>query len=126
MVRNANPYTSPEPPVQERRPTGRPPKKRLLGGRIGNKALARFCHNVGGGLHAGVDIRRVFESETMRGSARQRREMAKIRSRINGGDSLANSMRGAGGYFPPLLVEMVEVGERTGRLGKIPQRVFVR
>jgi len=122
MVRNRNPYESPEPAVQERRPTGRAPKKRRFGARIGHKALARICHNVGGGLHAGVDIRRVFETETMRGSPKQRSEMSKIRSRINEGDTLANSMRGARGYFPPLVVEMVEVGERTGRL----ERVFFK
>jgi len=89
---------------------------------MGNKAVARFCHNVGSGLHAGVDIRRVFESESMRGSAKQRIEMTRIRERINQGDTLTAAMRSAGGYFPPLLVEMVEVGERTGRL----ERVFFK
>jgi type IV pilus assembly protein PilC len=89
---------------------------------MGNKAVARFCHNVGGSLHAGIDIRRIFETESMRGSAKQRKEMTHIRERINDGDTLANSMRAAGGYFPPLLLEMIEVGERTGRL----ERVFFK
>ena len=119
MVRNGNPYTTPEPPVQERRPAGHQPKKRLLTARMGNKAVARFCHNVGGSLHAGIDIRRIFETESMRGSAKQRKEMTHIRERINDGDTLANSMRAAGGYFPPLLLEMIEVGERTGRRERV-------
>jgi len=120
MVRNKDRYSSPESPVQETWQTARP-KNRLFG-RIGNKALARVCHNVGGGLHAGVDIRRVFETESMRGSTRQRSEMARIRERINRGETLTTAMRGARGYFPPLLIEMVEVGERTGRL----ERVFFK
>ncbi|MDP6718711.1 MAG: hypothetical protein QGF59_08685, partial [Pirellulaceae bacterium] len=61
MVRDRDRHGSAEPPVQERPVQERwqtaRPKKRLFG-RIGNKALARVCHNVGGGLHAGVDIRR--------------------------------------------------------------------
>ncbi|MDP6467086.1 MAG: type II secretion system F family protein [Pirellulaceae bacterium] len=125
MVRDRDRHGSAEPPVQERPVQERwqtaRPKKRLFG-RIGNKALARVCHNVGGGLHAGVDIRRVLETESMRGSTRQRSEMARIRDQINGGDTLTGAMRAAGGYFPPLLIEMVEVGERTGRL----ERVFLK
>lgn len=109
-----------DPPVQAAARSTRP-RKRLFG-RIGHKALARVCHNVGGGLHAGVEIRRVFETETQRGSPQQRTEMAKIRDRINQGDTLTAALAGGNGYFPPLLIEMVEVGERTGRL----ERVFFR
>lgn len=117
---NRNPHGSFEPPVHGMR-SAESPKKRLFG-RIGHKALARVCHNVGGGLHAGVEIRRVFETETLRGPAQQRTEMAKVRDRINQGDTLTAAMSGGNGYFPPLLIEMVEVGERTGRL----ERVFFK
>lgn len=113
MVNNRDPHSS---AAQSDRP-----RKRLMG-RIGTKALTRVCHNVGTGLHAGVDIRRVFENESMRGSARQRAEMSQIRERINGGDTLTAAIKGGNGYFPTLFVEMVEVGERTGRL----ERVFFK
>jgi len=123
MVKNKDPRIPREPPVQASRFSAESNgSKKKMFGRIGHKALARVCHNVGGGLHAGVDIRRVFESESMRGSARQRVEMSKIRERINQGDTLTTAMSGGNGYFPPLLLEMVDVGERTGRL----ERVFFK
>ncbi len=120
MVKSTETDHPHEPPIQRNPPSSRP--KKSMFGRIGHKALARVCHNVGGGLHAGVEIRRVFETETMRGSPRQRTEMARIRDRINGGDTLTAAMSGSNGFFPPLLIEMVEVGERTGRL----ERVFFK
>jgi type II secretory pathway component PulF len=90
--------------------------------RIGTGALAQLCHRVGNSLHAGVDVRRVWESEARRGSTRQRTEMEDMRQRIAKGETMSTAFRQANGYFPPLLCEMVEVGERTGRL----EEVFLR
>ncbi len=116
----------PSPPVPPPRepfyePYGEPPRRRAAG-RIGAKALSRFCHNVGTSLQAGVDIRRVWETESHRGPPQQRSEMMAIRDRLDTGDTLTSAMLAAGGYFPSLVVEMVEVGERSGRL----EQVFTR
>jgi type II secretory pathway component PulF len=90
--------------------------------RIGTRHLSRLCHNVGTGLHAGVDIRRVWESESHRGPIRSRHHLAAVGERIAHGEGLAASLKASNGFFPSLLCEMVEVGERTGRL----EQVFLR
>lgn len=74
------------------------------------------------GLHAGVDIRRVFETEASRGSTYHRNKVMEIRDRISDGGSVAEAIAASKGYFPPLLCEMVQVGEKTGRL----ERIFLR
>jgi len=116
MARSAETF---EPTEQPAMPHSR---RGLRFGRIGAKQLARLCHNVGSSLHAGVDIRRVWETESHRGSALQRRRMAVVRDRVADGDSVASALAATAGYFPPMVVEMVEVGERTGRL----ELVFLR
>jgi len=87
-------------------------------GRIGLRQLARVCHNLGTGLHAGVDVRRLLETEATRGSSLQRNRLAEIRDQVKEGESLAVAMT-ATGYFPILVCEMVDVGERTGRLEEV-------
>ncbi len=91
--------------------------------RINTRHLARLCHNVGTGLHAGIDVRRVWDNECQRGSLSSRVHMEKIRQHIANGDSLASSFKDSNGFFPPLFCEMVEVGERTGRLERVFQRL---
>lgn len=84
--------------------------------RIGSRRLSRLCHNVGTGLHAGLDIRRLWDSQCNLATTGERRPMEEIRRRISSGEALAASVRAANGFFPPLFCEMIEVGERTGRM----------
>ena len=87
--------------------------------RIGTGQLSRLCHNVGTGLHAGLDVRRIWETECQRGSLGSRTYLNAVRARIDQGEALASALKAADGYFPSLFCEMVEVGERTGRLEKV-------
>lgn len=91
-------------------------------GRMGAKQLARLCHNVGTSLHAGLDVVRVWETESQRGSTLQRLKMAEVHRRIAQGSSVAEALAATEGYIPSLVVEMAEVGERTGRI----EQVFLR
>lgn len=90
--------------------------------RISTQRLARLCHNLGSGLHAGLDIRRLWESECQRTSGSARIPMEGVRDRIASGESFAGSLKSANGFFPALFCEMTEVGERTGRM----EVVFMR
>jgi len=84
--------------------------------RISTRALSQFCQRVGSSLQAGLDVRRIWETEARRGSTRQRDVMEVMRRQIAAGESVAKAFAYVDGYFPPLVREMVEVGERTGRL----------
>lgn len=95
---------------------------RSFGSQIALKRLSRFCHNVGQGLHAGIDVLKIFENESRTGSPRHQAKVGEIRERIGRGETIASSLSASGGYFPSLLCEMAEVGERTGRL----EQVFLR
>lgn len=112
----------PPPPLQAPPDAYQTPKRTSFGGRVGLKVLARFCHNVGTGLHAGVDVRRIMETEASRGSMRHRNKLMQVRDHVAEGGSLAEAFVATNGYFPPMLCEMVEVGERSGRL----ERIFLR
>ncbi len=111
-----------QPPARDPAEAYDPPKQSELGGKIGLQALSRFCHNIGTGLHAGVDVRRVFESEANRGSMLHRNKVTEIRDHVARGTSVSSAFKASNGYFPPLLCEMIEVGERTGRL----EQIFIR
>ncbi|MBW3598936.1 MAG: type II secretion system F family protein, partial [Planctomycetes bacterium] len=86
---------------------------------IGTTQLARFCNRVGTSLRAGIDIRTVLQREAQRGAGRQRDVMDRLSRSIGAGDSIAKALAGENGYFPPLVCEMVAVGERTGKVDEV-------
>lgn len=88
-------------------------------GRMGTQALSQFCQRVGSSLQAGVDVRRIWDAEARRGSARQRDVMEAMRRQMAAGESVAQAFTAANGFFPALVLEMVDVGERTGRLDEV-------
>src|SRR5262249_41882512 len=47
----------------------------------------------------------------------------KIRDAVGHGDSLTHALLGSRQLFPPLFLEMVEVGEQTGTLGRVFHRL---
>lgn len=74
---------------------------------------------MGQSLKAGVEIRRVWQMETTRGSAPQRRYMEEIYRQVSAGGTVADAMRSCGGFFPPLFCQMIEIGEKTGQLDEV-------
>jgi type II secretory pathway component PulF len=85
---------------------------------ISNARLAEFCRRAATSLHAGLDARQVFERESGVGPAAQRRHMASIAREVNAGVSVADAMRAERGFFPKLALEMVDIGEQTGKLDR--------
>lgn len=84
--------------------------------KIRMQTLAQFCRRVGLSLRAGVDIRKIWEIESNRGSPAHRRIIGEVKDKILEGESLARALRETDGYFPSLAVELIDVGESTGRL----------
>ena len=83
---------------------------------IGHSSLASLCRRLGESLKAGVDLRSFLQRESTRVSPTYRQRMANLYDRLMAGDTFAEAVRHQGAWFPPLLGEMVEVGERSGRL----------
>jgi type II secretory pathway component PulF len=87
--------------------------------RIGLQPLARMLYRVGTSIHAGVDLRGIWDKETMRGTPGYRQQATIVRDRIDAGDNLAEALGACGGYFPPLVRDLTDVGEKTGRLEEV-------
>ncbi len=90
---------------------------------ISTRSLINLSHRVGTALRAGVDARRVWETETRHASGTLKNQLDAIRQRVADGDPVADAMRSANGYFPPMFVQMVEVGEATGKLDEVLLRL---
>jgi type II secretory pathway component PulF len=90
---------------------------------ISTGSLIRLSQRVGTALRSGVDARRVWEMESRHASGSLRERLEAIRQRVASGDPVADAMRASGGYFPPMFVQMVEVGESTGKLDEVLLRL---
>lgn len=104
------------PPVPSARSSQKTPAPPSLSWAISSKELIGLCQRVGQSLKAGVEIRRVWQMESSRGSATHRQHMESILRHVSAGGTVADAMRACGGFFPPLTCQMVEIGEKTGQL----------
>lgn len=87
------------------------------------KTLAAICDRVALSLDAGIDIRRVWRSEAGRNPGRGGKACAEVADAIERGVSLDEAIAGAGPFFPPLLVELVRVGDQTGTAPEVFRRL---
>ncbi len=90
---------------------------------MGMRRLAQFCRRMGTALRAGVDVRTAWHTESQRGPMRDRERMAEVLQQVSHGHAVVDAMREAGGLFPQFTLEMVDVGERTGRLDEVLMRL---
>lgn len=99
----------------------RPPPK--LTGRASLTDLAALCHRIAVSLDAGVDVRRVWRSESERARGNARRVYAAIADGVAAGNGFDAAVRSQAGYFPRLFVDMAEVGEATGSTPEVFRRL---
>ncbi|VTU01733.1 Type II secretion system protein OS=Planctomyces limnophilus (strain ATCC 43296 / DSM 3776 / IFAM 1008 / 290) GN=Plim_1294 PE=4 SV=1: T2SF: T2SF [Gemmataceae bacterium] len=79
-------------------------------------ALVTWCQTLRHSLAAGLSPVRIFKLQGKSGP-RALREVAKeVAEKLEGGDSLEDALEPYRNRFPPLFLELVAVGERTGRL----------
>jgi type II secretory pathway component PulF len=90
---------------------------------ISNRSLIQLCHRVGTAVRSGVDARRIWETEERHASGALRQAVGGIRQQVAAGGTVAEGMQAANGYFPPLLIQMVAVGEQTGKLDEVLHRL---
>ncbi len=84
---------------------------------------SKMCRSVGTSLEAGLNVVKVLQRESAHGSSRYRHQMDEVQQRVSRGATLAEAMGQSNGYFPPLVTELVGVGEETGRLEAVLSRL---
>jgi type IV pilus assembly protein PilC len=86
---------------------------------IGVKPLEGLCRRVGTALEAGIDVRTVWRREAERATGPLQGRLLDISDAVNRGQTLSEAFKPTADYFPPILHEMVAVGEQTGHLDTI-------
>jgi type II secretory pathway component PulF len=94
-----------------------------VGGVFRASALARFARTLGTLARSGVSLLPALEiSRNTVGNLVYARAIAQVAEETRGGDSLAGPLKKQG-LFPPTMVQMIAVGEETGRLDAMLLRV---
>src|SRR5262245_27038519 len=91
----------------------------LLPERVPLKPLAQLLRRMSISLDAGIDVRRMLQTETQHNMPALRSRLQSIKEEVDQGTSLNTAVRHTGEYFPPLVRELVDVGEQTGHLPEV-------
>lgn len=99
--------------------------------KIGLKPLAEMCRRVATSHATGIDARTIWTREARTGPSRKQREFERVADAISRGSTVTDALKQTEGYVPPLMVDMVDVGEQSGnldvamsRLGEYYERVI--
>ena len=91
----------------------------MAGKRMPDRVLAGLLGRLGVALLAGIDPRTAVATEAVRVPRRWRPALEAVRRALAEGAGLGTALRRAGGAFPPLVVGLADVGERTGREAEV-------
>ena len=91
----------------------------VLGSVLRTRAVGRFARTLGALTKGGVTILEALGvvRDTL-GNELLAKEIDGVAEKVKGGASLAGPLE-TSGYFPPLLVQIVSIGEQTGRLDEL-------
>src|SRR5215471_17665284 len=82
-------------------------------------ALLQWCRAIKHGLYVGLPLPKVFTQQARSGPPQLRDLSRKIADMVADGESLTAAMNAHRDRFPPLMLELVNVGEQGGRLTEI-------
>lgn len=86
--------------------------------------MARFARTLGTLLDNGVPILTSLRiTRDTLGNKIVADELETIEGRVAEGDSISESLRAETRFFPPMVINMFAVGEESGRLGAVTQRI---
>lgn len=84
------------------------------------KTLAHACRSLSTLLESGIEVRQAFKLAANKVSdSRCREAFAEINLQISAGNEISAAMRGQGGTFPELMIDMIEMSEGTGSLPEV-------
>jgi type IV pilus assembly protein PilC len=90
---------------------------------ISSRSLIQLCHRVGVAVRSGVDARKIWETEERHASGGLKDAAGRIREKVAAGGTVAEGMQASDGFFPPMFVQMVAIGEQTGKLDEVLKRL---
>jgi type II secretory pathway component PulF len=79
-------------------------------------ALLAWCRVLRHSIGAGLSPVRIFKQQAKSGPRPLRAIAADLSEKMAGGDSLEDALEPYRDWFPPLFIELVGIGEQTGRL----------
>jgi type IV pilus assembly protein PilC len=79
-------------------------------------ALVIWCRTLYHSIGAGLDPVRIFKQQAKSGPRALRDVAADVAAKLSAGESLEDAFEPYQNRFPPLFIELVAVGEQTGRL----------
>jgi type IV pilus assembly protein PilC len=88
----------------------------MFGSTAATTDLIAWCRALRHGLDAGLSPVRVFRQQAKSGPSKLRSAADRVADRMETGDSLEDAFKPEARKFPPIFVEMLAVGEHTGRL----------
>ncbi len=95
-----------------------------MAGKIGLKSMAGFCRQAAVSFRAGLTTTRVFPLVARESrDPRLRRTLKRLSADIEAGKTLNEAVREYADRFPPIFVEMVGAGERTGHIDNVFQQL---
>ncbi|MEO9593142.1 type II secretion system F family protein [Rhodopirellula bahusiensis] len=95
----------------------------MLSNRIENQSLSTLCERVGVAFEVGLDPHRVFEREAKNAGSLYGRKMRSVAEQVREGAALSDAVKSQGNYFPPHFAEMIEGGEKSGKLDRVLERL---
>lgn len=91
----------------------------LFSSQLPLKNLVQFCQVLRHNLSAGLSLVDVFRQQSERGQVTVRPVARRVLEKLEGGDSLEDSLKHVKDKFPPLFISLSGVGERSGNLPDI-------
>ena len=84
--------------------------------RLPLSAIVSWCRALRHGINIGLSPVKIFKQQAKSGPSAARGLATAFAERLAQGSSLENAMKPDRSKFPPLMIELVAVGEKTGRL----------
>lgn len=91
----------------------------LLGG-ISDKEIWQFINKLSNFLNSGIDLKTAFAIVNKQiANPKLQRVVTDIRGNLDHGLSISDTLRQHSKYFDPLIIALIEVGEKTGTLPRV-------
>ena len=91
--------------------------------KISTTQLYGLCGRMATSLEAGIDARRAWKREAEQARGRSAATFSDIASTLGSGGSLTDALAENADCFPPLFLQMVEIGEAVGKLPTVFRRL---